>query len=247
MVKIQYPVPKTLQDCVQGSQTHSGSTVNHQKFEGKANYKLWIQHSGPKRAKTLQDCVQGSQTQSGLTVNHQNVEEKATPSKKSIANYKLALGVLFHSETRSDPETNEDETANSTDLAHLPMVESDTETIFPNLAPDLAPDLALDLAAETIDSDVIPCPYFDPTPMVESDTEITIPNLAPDLAPETIDMQTFLDICPNSVSTLVSEPDSGLVPALVLDPVPVLVPNPIPEVCSNTALGPKEKHPSKKA
>ena len=136
MVKIQYPVPKTLQDCVQGSQTHSGSTVNHQKFEGKANYKLWIQHSGPKRAKTLQDCVQGSQTQSGLTVNHQNIKEKATPSKKSIANYKLALGVLFHSET--DPETNEDETANSTDLAHLPMVESDIETIIPNLAPILA-------------------------------------------------------------------------------------------------------------
>ena len=205
--------------------------------------KQWIQHSEPKRAKTLQDCVQGSQTQSGSTVNHQHVKGKATLSKKSIANYKLALGVLFHSETSSDPGTTEDETANGTDLAHLPMVESDTETIFPNLAPDLA----LDLAAETIDSDVIPCPYFDPTPMVESDTEITIPNLAPDLAPETIDMQTFLDICPNSVSTLVSEPDSGLVPALVLDPVPVLVPNPIPEVCSNTALGPKEKHPSKKA
>ena len=34
------------------------------------------------------------------------------------------------------------ETANGTDLAHFPMVESDIETIIPNLAPDLAPDLA---------------------------------------------------------------------------------------------------------
>ena len=38
----------------------------------------------------------------------------------------------------SDPGTTEDETANDTDLAHLPMVESDIETIVPNLAPDLA-------------------------------------------------------------------------------------------------------------
>ena len=181
--------------------------------------KQWIQHSEPKRAKTLQDCVQGSQTQSGSTVNHQNVKGKATLSKKSIANYKLALGVLFHSETSSDPGTTEDETANGTDLAHLPMVESDTETIIPNLAPDLA--------LGTIDSDVNPCPYFDLS------------------ASETIDLKTFLEICPSSVSALVPEPDSGLVPALVLDPVPVLVPNPIPEVCPNAALGPKEKQPPK--
>ena len=109
MVKIQYPVPKQR-----------------------------IQKSKPKRAKTIQVSVQGSQTQSRSTVNHQNVEEKATQSKKSIANYKFALGVLFHSETISDPGTTEDETANDTDLAHLPMVESDIETIIPNLAPDLA-------------------------------------------------------------------------------------------------------------
>ena len=75
-------------------------------------------------------------------MNHQNVEEEAIPSKKSIANYKFALGVLFHSETISDPGTTEDETANDTELAHLTMVESDIETIIPNLAPDLAPDLA---------------------------------------------------------------------------------------------------------
>ena len=173
MVKIQYPVPKQR-----------------------------IQHSEPKRAKTIQVCVQGSQTQSRSTVNHQNVEENATQSKKSIANYKFAIGVL-HSETISDPGTTEDETANGTDLANFPMVESDTETIIPNLAPDLPP--------KTIDSDVIPCPYVDLTsesedetandtdlahlPMVKSDTETIIPNLAPDLvsdlAPETIDLNTF--------------------------------------------------------
>ena len=44
-------------------------------------------------------------------MNHQNVEEEAIPSKKSLANYKFALGVLFHSETISDPT--EDETANA--------------------------------------------------------------------------------------------------------------------------------------
>ena len=71
-------------------------------------------------------------------MNHQNVEEEAIPSKQSIAHYKFALGVLFHSETISDPGTTEDETANGTDLAHLPMVESDIETIIPYLAPDLA-------------------------------------------------------------------------------------------------------------
>lgn len=175
----------------------------------------WIQHSEPK---TLQDCVQGSQTQSGSTVNQflQNFfEEKATlHRKKSTANYQFVLGVLFHSETSSDPETTEDETANITDLTHFPMVESDTETIIPDLAPDLA--------SETIDSDVIPCPYFD-------------------LTSEEIDLETFLDNCPNSVSALVPDPDSGLVPALVLN----LVPNPIPEVCPNAALGPKEKQPQK--
>ena len=176
----------------------------------------WTHHSEPK---TLQDCVQGSQTQSGSTINHQNAEGKATlHRKKSIANYQFALGVLFHRETSSDPVTTEDETANVTDLAHFPMVESDTETIIPDLAPDLA--------SETIDSDVIPCPYFD-------------------LTSEEIDLETFLDNCPNSVSALVPEPDSGLVPALVLNPVPVLVPNPIPEVCPNAALGPKEKQPPK--
>ena len=186
MVKIQYPVPKQR-----------------------------IQNSKPKRAKTIQVSVQGSQTQSGSTVNHQNVEEKATQSKKSI-------------------------------------VESDTETIIPNLAQDLGP--------KTIDSDVIPCPYVDLTsepedetandtdlahlPMVESDTETIIPNLAPDLAPETIDLNTFLDICPNSVS--------ALVPSAVLDPFPYPYPYPIPEVpypipyvCPNAALGPKEKQPPK--
>ena len=63
-------------------------------------------------------------------MNHQNVEEEAIPSKKSIANCKFALGVLFHSETISDPGIAEDETDNGTDLAHLPMVESDTETII---------------------------------------------------------------------------------------------------------------------
>ena len=135
-------------------------------------------------------------------MNHQNVEEEAIPSKKSIANYKFALGVLFHSETISDPGTTEDETANDTDLAHLPMVKSDAETIIPNLAPDLVSDLA----------------------------------------PETIDLNTFLDICPNSVS--------GLVPSAVLDPVPYPypvpeVPYPIPYVCPNAALGPKEKQPPK--
>ena len=189
-------------------------------------------------------------------MNHQNVEEEAIPSKKSIANYKFALGVLFHSETISDPGTTEDETDNGTDLAHLPMVESDTKKIIPNLAPDLAP--------KTIDSEVIPCPYVDLTsesedetandtdlahlPMVKSDTETIIPNLAPDLvsdlAPETIDLNTFLDICPNSVS--------GLVPSAVLDPFPYPYPYPIPEVpypipyvCPNAALGPKEKQPPK--
>ena len=137
-------------------------------------------------------------------MNHQNVEEEAIPSKKSIANCKFALGVLFHSETISDPGTTEDETDNGTDLAHLPMVESDTKTIIPNLAPDLVSDLA----------------------------------------PETIDLNTFLDICPNSVS--------GLVPSAVLDPFPYPYPYPIPEVpypipyvCPNAGLGPKEKQPPK--
>ena len=163
MVKIQYPVPEQR-----------------------------IQLSEPKRAKTIQVCVQGSQTQSRSTVNHQNVEEKATPSKRSIL-----YCVLFQSETSSNAETTEDETANDTDF---PMVESDTETI--------------------------------------------IPNLAPDLAPETIDLNTFLDICPNSVS--------GLVPSAVLDPFPYPYPYPIPEVpypipyvSPNAALGPKEKQPKK--
>ena len=80
--------------------------------------------------------------------------------------------------------------------------------------------------------------------MVESDTETIIPNLAPDLAPETIDLNTFLDICPNSVS--------ALVPSAVLDPFPYPYPYPIPEVpypipyvCPNAALGPKEKQPPK--
>lgn len=130
------------------------------------------------------------------------------------------------------------------------MVESDTETIIPNLAPDLPP--------KTIDSDDTPCPYVDLTsepedetandtdlaqlPMVESDTETITPDLAPNLAPETIDLDTFLDICPNSVS--------GLVPSAVIDPVPYPypvpeVPYPIPYVCPNAALGPKEKQPKK--
>ena len=108
---------------------------------------LWAQYSEPK---TLQDCVQGSQT--GSTVNHKKVEEKAILlRKKSIANYQLVLGVLFHIETCSDPETTEDERANVTDLAHFPMVESDTETIIP------------DLGSRFGSRDVIPCPYFDPT------------------------------------------------------------------------------------
>ena len=67
--------------------------------------------------------MQGSQTQSRSTVNHQNVEENATQSKKLIANYKLVIGVLFHSEKISDPGTSEDETANGTDLANFSMVE----------------------------------------------------------------------------------------------------------------------------
>ena len=133
MVIIQYPVPKQR-----------------------------IQHSEPKRAKKLQVCLQGSQTQSRSTVNHQNVEEKATQSKKLVVNYKFALGVLFHSETISDPGTTEDETANGTDLANFPMVESDTETIIPNLAPDLPP--------KTIDSDDTPCPYVDLTSEPEDET-----------------------------------------------------------------------------
>ena len=103
---------------------------------------------------------------------------------------------MFNSETISDPGTTEDETANDTELAHLTMVESDIETI--------------------------------------------IPNLVPDLAPETIDLNTFLDICPNSVS--------GLVPSAVLDPFPYSypipeVPYPTPFVCPNAALGPNEKQP----
>ena len=58
----------------------------------------------------------------------------------------------------------------------------------------------------------------------------------------TIDLNTFLDICPNSVS--------GLVPSAILDPVPYPypvpeVPYPIPYVGPNAALGPKEKQPKK--
>ena len=170
----------------------------------------WTHHSEPK---TLQDCVQGSQTQSGSTINHQNAEGKATlHRKKSIANYQFALGVLFHRETSSDPVTTEDETANVTDLAHFSMVESDTKTIIPDLAPDLA--------SETIDSDVIPCPYFD-------------------LTSEEIDLETFLDNCPNSVSALVPEPDSGLVPALVLNPVPVFCPKSYPRSLPKCCFGTK--------
>ena len=92
----------------------------------------------------------------------------------------------------SDPETTEDERANGTDLAHFPMVESDTETIIP------------DLGSRFGSRNVIPCPYFDPTSeeigletfldKCPNSVSALVPDPVPALVPNPIP-----EVCPSAV------------------------------------------------